>query len=66
MLLALPEVRAFRDAHPRMQLLARKVETDGLLAGVATFQSLRGRGRIDVVFARDCLAILGIYPEAGE
>jgi RNA polymerase sigma-70 factor (ECF subfamily) len=61
-LLALPAAQRFWTEHPRMHRLpVRTVEADGRPAAVAGFASRTGAARLEVVYARDTLAVLGVH-----
>jgi len=59
---ALPECRAFWQAHPRMVVHPeRAVEVDGRAAGVIRLASATDGARLDVISARDTFAVLAIH-----
>ncbi|MDQ5854596.1 MAG: sigma-70 family RNA polymerase sigma factor, partial [Chloroflexota bacterium] len=65
--LALPEGRRFWSEHPRLHVrLTHDVETAGRRAQVVSLQSVTGTASMDVVFARDNFAVLGIHGAATE
>ncbi|MHB8674758.1 MAG: RNA polymerase sigma factor [Candidatus Limnocylindrales bacterium] len=60
-LLGLPEVRRFWQDHPRMRIVPeRESEVDGCAAVVTGFASVTSKDRLDLVYARDGLVLLGI------
>jgi hypothetical protein len=59
---ALPAVRAFWRAHPRMRILPpREVEAAGRTALVARVESAIAGDAVDVISARDTYAVLAIH-----
>ena len=66
LMLDMPQAQRFWRAHPRMRATSeRLVEVDGLPAVVASFESLAGAARLDVITARDSLLTLGVYETTG-
>jgi hypothetical protein len=60
-LLALPETRRFWRRHPRIRSTSeRQIEAAGRPAIVAGFESVSGSSRIEIVYARDTLDLIGI------
>jgi RNA polymerase sigma-70 factor (ECF subfamily) len=60
--LALPETRRFWRRHPRIRSLdEREVEAVGRPAVVAGFESVSGRSRIEIVYARDTFDLIAIH-----
>lgn len=58
---ALPEVRAFRRAHPRTRLVhVGDVEHDGAGATLVRCEDILGSAQLDAVFARDSLRLLAV------
>ncbi len=62
---SLPEVQGFRREHSRTRMLPeREVETRGQAAVVTGFESVTGASRLDVLYLRDTLQVVGIYGDA--
>ncbi len=60
-ILALPETRRFWQHHPRMRSVQeRDVEAAGRPAVVAGFESMTGRSRIEIVYARDTFDVIQV------
>lgn len=60
--LDMPEAQHFWRSHPRMRALPpREVESAGVPALVTGFASVDGRGQLDVIVARDTLAVLVVH-----
>ncbi len=67
LMLDMPEGQRFWRAHPRMRATPeRHLEVDGMPAVVTRFESLGDHARLDVIFARDTLATLGVYETTGK
>jgi hypothetical protein len=65
-MLDMPQGQRFWRAHPRMLATPeRHVEVDGVPAVVASFESFGDHARLDVIFARETLATLGVYVAQG-
>lgn len=64
--LDMPEAQRFWQRHPRMRaLVPREVEAAGVPALVTGFASMDGRDQLDVIVARDTLAVLGVHGVLG-
>jgi RNA polymerase sigma factor (sigma-70 family) len=60
--LSLPEARWFWREHPRIRTLPeREVKADGRPAVVTTFESVTDSARLEVVFSRETLRLLGVH-----
>ncbi len=60
--LDMPEAQRFWQRHPRMRALPpRPVESAGVPALVTGFARANGRDQLDVIVARDTLAVLGVH-----
>ena len=59
---ALPEARAFRAAHGRIRTLPeRDLEYDGAAATLVRLEATRASARLDVLFLRETLRVLGAH-----
>ena len=59
--LDMPEAQRFWQRHPRMRAMQpRPVESAGVPALGTGFASVDGRDQLDVIVARDTLAVLGV------
>ena len=60
--LDLPEGRRFWRQHQRIRTLPeREIEVDGRAAILASFESVAGTARLDVVSLRDTFEVIGVY-----
>lgn len=64
--LASPQGRAFRQAHPRTQLIGQQqIEVAGVAAHMLSFASVTDSARLNLAFASDTYRILDIATTAG-
>jgi len=61
LVLALPEVHAFRRASRIRQLPLQEVETHGQAAVIHSFESVGNVARLDVLTFRDTFDVVGVY-----
>jgi RNA polymerase sigma factor (sigma-70 family) len=62
LVMALPEVSAFRRAHSRVRTLPlRELEADGQPAVLMTIESVNSPARLDILSSRDTFSVLGIH-----
>ncbi|MDQ3328988.1 MAG: RNA polymerase sigma factor [Chloroflexota bacterium] len=64
LVMALPEVHAFRRASRIRQLPLQEVETHGQAAVIHSFESVANVARLDVVSLRDTLNVVGVYGDS--